>query len=178
MHTPACIYTRHSFFSLYPLIVSPRRPLVNMIFLNSHPSSRFASYFYFSHFVESRPVFSRATVTSLRRPHLFLRVLFLSSLLCVNLISIFSFLFFAHPFGAPLCLFLDSFIAPRLRDPFSIIIFPSAFSTLSSRTVFIVSLPLPFPLLPGSLNLLDTHRNSEIFIPRVSYLHTTGLELE
>lgn len=42
-HMQAYVYSRHSFFSFYPLIAS-RHPLVNMIFLNSYPLAPYLCY--------------------------------------------------------------------------------------------------------------------------------------
>lgn len=58
MRTGIYVYSRYSFFSLYPLIVpAAPRSLVNMIFLNSYllarASVRFVIYHYSSYFVES-----------------------------------------------------------------------------------------------------------------------------
>lgn len=146
MHMQACVYSRYSFFSFYPLITS-HHPLVNMIFLNSY--SRLSSVIYlfllFRRFIPTSQLALVLPLLSSLQSHSFL--LFLS-LLCQ--FSFHSFVFIFLLFSLENIFFL-LFVLPLYctSSPCPILHYyflASFFHFVSSHTVLIVSSQLPqFP---------------------------------
>lgn len=155
MHMPSYIYSRYSFFSLYPLIVPPTVLLWIWYFLIpirsralSLPLSLLRFVLYTSLFLLFRRISFRCLshhyLSHNSLPHLFFTPLTPSLLFCVNLILIFPFFFPRSTlWSSSLPFSLLLYCTSCLHAPFPIMIFSSAFSTLSSHTVFIVPSRLP-----------------------------------